>query len=118
MCIRDRGQEVGEVDLEDAELVGPRIAEYSEGVAAFLLVLEAGGADAFESADLGLDVVGFRGRGASAPCASSSRWCADYSNSYFATHRTEPMLIGWGSTRRQDFPKGRVEIWALDRGLN
>ena len=53
------GEEFGEVDLEDAELVGPRVAEYPEVVAALLLVVPAGCAERFESLDLGLDVVGF-----------------------------------------------------------
>jgi hypothetical protein len=51
------GEYVREVDLEDAELVGPGIAEDPEVVAAFLLMVPAGGAELFEAADFGLDVV-------------------------------------------------------------
>ena len=39
------GEQVGEVDPEDAELVVPGVAEDPEVVAAFLLVVVAGGAE-------------------------------------------------------------------------
>ena len=51
------GEQVGEVDLEDAELVVPGVAEDPEVVAAFLLVVVTGRAEGFEAADFGLDVV-------------------------------------------------------------
>ena len=65
------GQEIGEVELKDAELVVPGIVEHPEVVAAFLLVVVAGGAEGFEAADFGLDrqrwiaamTVGYDGRG-------------------------------------------------------
>ena len=70
------GEEVGEVDLEDAELVGPGVAEDPEVVAAFLLVVPAGGAERFESVDLGLDVVGTTSTGSTpgsvSACAPST----------------------------------------------
>jgi hypothetical protein len=56
---RALGEQVREVDLEDAELVVPGVAEDAEVVAAFLLVVLAGGAEGFEAADFGLAVVGF-----------------------------------------------------------
>ncbi len=73
-CVDD---EVGEVDLEDAELVVPGVAEDPEVVAAFLLVVPAGGAEGFEACGPRPRRRRFRGRGASAPCAvlgSSVRW--------------------------------------------
>ena len=51
------GEQVRKVDLKDAELVVPRVTEDPEVVAAFLLVVVPGGAERFESADLGFDVV-------------------------------------------------------------
>ena len=53
---RALGEQVREVDLEDAELVVPGVAEDPEVVAAFLLVVVAGRSEGFEAADLGLDV--------------------------------------------------------------
>lgn len=45
--------------VEDAELVVPGVAEDPEVVAAFALVVVPGGAEGFESSNLGFDVVGF-----------------------------------------------------------
>src|SRR6476660_5695122 len=53
-------EEVREVDLQHAELVGPRVAEDPEVVAAFLLVVPPRGTERFEPLDLGLDVVGLQ----------------------------------------------------------
>jgi hypothetical protein len=47
-----------EVDLQDAELVRPCVAEDPAVVAAFFLVVPACGAERFESLEFGHDVVG------------------------------------------------------------
>lgn len=53
-------EQLGELWLEHAELVAPGIAEGPEVLAAFLLVIASGGGEGFESAHLGLYVVGLQ----------------------------------------------------------
>jgi hypothetical protein len=54
------GQEVGELRLQDAEFVAPRVVQDPEVKAAFGLVIPAGGAEGFQSCDFGFHVVGFQ----------------------------------------------------------
>ena len=54
------GQEVGELRLQDAEFVAPRVAQDPEVKAAFGLVIPAGGAESLQPADFGFHVVGFQ----------------------------------------------------------
>src|SRR6266702_3520548 len=54
------GQEFGELRLQDAEFVAPRVAQDPEVKAAFGLVIPAGGAVGFQPADFGFHVVGFQ----------------------------------------------------------
>src|SRR6266508_859824 len=52
------GEQLREIRLEHAELIAPRVAQHPEVVAAFVLVVPAGGAERFEALDLGLHIVG------------------------------------------------------------
>jgi hypothetical protein len=53
-------QEFGELRLQDAEFVAPRVVRDPEVKAAFGLVIPAGGAEGFQSADFSFHVVGFQ----------------------------------------------------------
>jgi hypothetical protein len=57
---RALSEQLREVDLENAELVGPWVAEDPEVVAALLLVVPPCRSEGFEALHLGFDVVGFQ----------------------------------------------------------
>ena len=54
------GQELGELRLEHAEFVTPRITQDPEFKSASYLVIPPGGTERFQTADFGFDIVGLQ----------------------------------------------------------
>src|SRR2546430_1222972 len=101
------GQEFGELRLQDAEFVAPRVAQDPEVKAAFGLVIPAGGAEGFQPTDFGFDVVGFQVEVhtflADLPVAGLLQ-----ENPYLGIREAEPTVNVTALRRRRAAPPGRA----------